>query len=60
MKKFIEKVKSLLYPDKDEDTVIGYLEKKQSGKEISEEERKEALRAAIKITKENKSKSSEN
>ncbi len=59
MKKFIEKIKSLFNPDKDEDTVIDYLEKKQSGKEITEEERKEVLRAAIKITKESKSNSTE-
>lgn len=52
MKNFLLKILSFFNsPTKDEEIVLKYAEKKHKGLEISEQEKEEVLKAAIRITK---------
>ncbi len=44
----------LINPNKDQDNIIMYVEKMERGEKLSEQERKEVLNSAIKLTKEQK------
>lgn len=59
MKKFITKIKNLFFKVEDEDVVYDYLEKKEKGHDLSEEERQKVLNSAIKLTKDQKEKLNE-
>lgn len=52
MKNLIQKILSIFKAnDNDVDNVLKYAEKKEKGMSISEKEKEEALKSAIKITK---------
>ncbi len=54
MKKFFNWIGNLIYTEKDHDNVIKYVEKMERGEKLSDDERKEILNSAIKLTKEQK------
>lgn len=56
MKTFISKLKKLFFKEEDEDVVYNYLEKKEKGQDLTEEERQRVLNSAIKLTKDQKEK----
>jgi hypothetical protein len=52
MKNLLQKILSLFNsPSKDEEIILKFAEKKEKGLEISEQEKEEVLKAAIRITK---------
>jgi len=56
MKIFIKKIKKLFFKEKDEDVIYSYLEKKEKGQVLSDDERQKVLNSAIKLTKDQKEK----
>ena len=54
MKSLFNWLMKLINPNKDQDNIIMYVEKMERGEKLSEQERKEVLNSAIKLTKEQK------
>lgn len=56
MNQIIKWVREWFQSDQDEDIIYDYLEKMESGRQLTEEERQKVLNSAIRLTKEQQQK----